>query len=148
MLKNTWLLLNLYYLINNFSCTDCNFLSLVTIILFYRNENRISKSSVIFNLFIIFVYLVISYALNDLNFKHYPLTQIIALSLGYFIFLDYILFQDERGRLMRRNIVRYAVLAYVITLKQVSIRVKKRFPTLQHIVDAGEYLISMLKCKK
>uniref|UniRef100_A0A2H8TKV0 Bestrophin homolog n=1 Tax=Melanaphis sacchari TaxID=742174 RepID=A0A2H8TKV0_9HEMI len=38
---------------------------------------------------------------------------------------------------MRRNIVRYAVLAYVITLKQVSIRVKKRFPTLQHIVDAG-----------
>lgn len=48
-------------------------------------------------------------------------------------------FQDERGRLMRRNIVRYAVLAYVITLKHVSIRVKKRFPTLQHIVDAGEY---------
>ncbi|XP_050442903.1 bestrophin-4 isoform X2 [Adelges cooleyi] len=45
--------------------------------------------------------------------------------------------QDERGRLMRRNIVRYAVLAYVITLKHVSIRVKKRFPTLQHIVDAG-----------
>lgn len=40
---------------------------------------------------------------------------------------------------MRRNIVRYAVLAYVITLKHVSIRVKKRFPTLQHIVDAGEY---------
>lgn len=45
--------------------------------------------------------------------------------------------QDERGRLMRRNIVRYAVLAYVITLKHVSVRVKKRFPTLQHIVDAG-----------
>lgn len=41
---------------------------------------------------------------------------------------------------MRRNIVRYAVLAYVITLKHVSIRVKKRFPTLQHIVDAGELL--------
>ncbi|XP_073973900.1 bestrophin 2 isoform X4 [Rhodnius prolixus] len=44
---------------------------------------------------------------------------------------------DERGRLMRRNIVRYAVLAYVITLKHVSVRVKKRFPTLQHIVEAG-----------
>uniref|UniRef100_A0A1B6IYJ9 Bestrophin homolog n=1 Tax=Homalodisca liturata TaxID=320908 RepID=A0A1B6IYJ9_9HEMI len=44
---------------------------------------------------------------------------------------------DERGRLMRRNIVRYAILAYVITLKHVSVRVKKRFPTLQHIVDAG-----------
>ncbi|XP_065213919.1 bestrophin-4 isoform X2 [Planococcus citri] len=44
---------------------------------------------------------------------------------------------DERGRLMRRTIVRYAVLAYIITLKHVSVRVKKRFPTLQHIVDAG-----------
>ncbi|KAL2722929.1 bestrophin-3 isoform X1 [Vespula maculifrons] len=42
---------------------------------------------------------------------------------------------DERGRLMRRNIVRYAVLAYVITLQRISLRVKRRFPTLQHIVD-------------
>lgn len=49
---------------------------------------------------------------------------------------------------MRRNIVRYAVLAYVITLKQVSIRVKKRFPTLQHIVDAGEYSIAMFIYKQ
>lgn len=51
---------------------------------------------------------------------------------------EYCLSQDERGRLMRRNIVRYAILAYVITLKHVSVRVKKRFPTLQHIVDAGK----------
>ncbi|KAJ9585889.1 hypothetical protein L9F63_020452, partial [Diploptera punctata] len=46
-------------------------------------------------------------------------------------------FQDERGRLMRRNIVRYAMLSYVITLQNVSFRVKKRFPTWQHMVDAG-----------
>uniref|UniRef100_A0A8D8WMA0 Bestrophin homolog n=1 Tax=Cacopsylla melanoneura TaxID=428564 RepID=A0A8D8WMA0_9HEMI len=52
---------------------------------------------------------------------------------------------DERGRLMRRNIVRYAVLAYVITLKHVSVRVKKRFPTLQHIVDAGILMDSEMK---
>ncbi|XP_026671178.1 bestrophin-3 isoform X2 [Ceratina calcarata] len=38
---------------------------------------------------------------------------------------------------MRRNIVRYAVLAYVITLQRISLRVKRRFPTLQHIVDVG-----------
>ncbi|CAH0547731.1 unnamed protein product [Brassicogethes aeneus] len=44
---------------------------------------------------------------------------------------------NERQRLMRRNIVRYAVLAYVITLTRVSLRVKKRFPTYQHIVDSG-----------
>ena len=40
---------------------------------------------------------------------------------------------------MRRNIVRYAMLSYVITLQKVSFRVKKRFPTWQHMVDAGEY---------
>lgn len=44
---------------------------------------------------------------------------------------------DERGRLMRRNIVRYAMLSYVITMQKVSFRVKKRFPTWQHMVDAG-----------
>ncbi|XP_048525012.1 uncharacterized protein LOC109544878 isoform X3 [Dendroctonus ponderosae] len=38
---------------------------------------------------------------------------------------------------MRRNIVRYAVLAYVVTLMRVSLRVKKRFPTWQHLVDSG-----------
>jgi hypothetical protein len=46
---------------------------------------------------------------------------------------------------MRRTIVRYAVLAYIITLKHVSVRVKKRFPTLQHIVDAGEWPSSCVK---
>ncbi|XP_053687646.1 bestrophin-2-like [Sabethes cyaneus] len=44
---------------------------------------------------------------------------------------------DEIGRLMRRNIMRYMVLAYVITLQKVSLRVKRRFPTWQHLVDAG-----------
>lgn len=39
---------------------------------------------------------------------------------------------------MRRNIVRYAVLSYVITLQRVSLRVKKRFPTWQHVVDSGK----------
>lgn len=51
------------------------------------------------------------------------------------------LLQNERQRLMRRNIVRYAVLAYVITLQRVSLRVKKRFPTWQHVVDSGKKTI-------
>lgn len=46
--------------------------------------------------------------------------------------------QEERGRLMRRNIVRYSMLSYVITLQHVSLRVKQRFPSWQHMVDAGE----------
>ncbi|XP_065160484.1 bestrophin homolog 15 isoform X1 [Atheta coriaria] len=52
---------------------------------------------------------------------------------------------DERQRLMRRNIVRYAVLAYVITLQRVSLRVKKRFPSWQHVVDSGLMLESERK---
>ncbi|RZC35484.1 bestrophin-2-like, partial [Asbolus verrucosus] len=52
---------------------------------------------------------------------------------------------DERQRLMRRNIVRYAVLAYVITLQRVSLRVRKRFPTWQHVVDSGLMLESEKK---
>uniref|UniRef100_A0A1B0CUU0 Putative conserved plasma membrane protein n=1 Tax=Lutzomyia longipalpis TaxID=7200 RepID=A0A1B0CUU0_LUTLO len=52
---------------------------------------------------------------------------------------------DEKGRLMRRNIMRYACLAYVITLQRISLRVKRRFPTLQHIMDAGLMLESEKK---
>lgn len=52
---------------------------------------------------------------------------------------------DETGRLMRRNIVRYAILAYVITLQRVSLRVKRRFPTWQHVVDSGLMLESERK---
>ncbi|KAF2882944.1 hypothetical protein ILUMI_23231 [Ignelater luminosus] len=52
---------------------------------------------------------------------------------------------DEKQRLMRRNIVRYAVLAYVITLTRVSLRVKKRFPSWQHVVDSGLMLESEKK---
>jgi len=33
--------------------------------------------------------------------------------------------------------MRYMVLAYVITLQRISLRVKRRFPTTQHLVDAG-----------
>ncbi|XP_034839266.1 bestrophin-4 isoform X2 [Maniola hyperantus] len=52
---------------------------------------------------------------------------------------------DETGRLMRRNIVRYAILAYVITLQRVSLRVKRRFPSWQHVVDSGLMLESERK---
>ncbi|XP_054723773.1 bestrophin-2-like, partial [Uloborus diversus] len=44
---------------------------------------------------------------------------------------------DERGRLMRRGIMRYANLAFVITLTCISPCVKKRFPTMDHLVEAG-----------
>lgn len=44
---------------------------------------------------------------------------------------------DERGRLMRRTIVRYVCVCLTLVLAMVSPRVKKRFPTLEHFVETG-----------
>ncbi|XP_073835880.1 bestrophin-4-like [Musca autumnalis] len=45
--------------------------------------------------------------------------------------------QDENGRKMRRTIMRYVCLSLTMVLTRISPRVKKRFPTLDHLVDAG-----------
>lgn len=44
---------------------------------------------------------------------------------------------DKRGRLMRRTIMRYLCLAYILTTSAISPPVKKRFPKLDHITEAG-----------
>ncbi|XP_055530851.1 bestrophin-4 isoform X2 [Wyeomyia smithii] len=45
--------------------------------------------------------------------------------------------QDERGRVMRRTIMRYVCLCLTMVLTNISPRVKKRFPTIFHLVEAG-----------
>ncbi|CAB3366780.1 Hypothetical predicted protein [Cloeon dipterum] len=45
--------------------------------------------------------------------------------------------QDERGRLMRRTIMRYVCCCLALVFTMISPRVKKRFPTLDHFVEAG-----------
>ncbi|XP_016950332.1 bestrophin-2 isoform X4 [Drosophila biarmipes] len=45
--------------------------------------------------------------------------------------------QDERGRMMRRTIMRYVCLCLTMVLANVSPRVKKRFPGLNNLVEAG-----------
>jgi hypothetical protein len=51
---------------------------------------------------------------------------------------------DEGSRLMRRTIVRYLCLGNVLTMRSISGPVRKRFPTIQHIVDAGELVLQRL----
>lgn len=44
---------------------------------------------------------------------------------------------DERGRLLRRTMMRYASLSSLLILRSVSTAVFKRFPTMDHVVEAG-----------
>ncbi|CAA97442.2 Bestrophin homolog 15 [Caenorhabditis elegans] len=50
---------------------------------------------------------------------------------------NYIRGTDDRTRMIRRNVIRYMVLAQVLVFRDCSIQVRKRFPTMESIVSAG-----------
>lgn len=47
---------------------------------------------------------------------------------------------DERGRVMRRTMMRYLCLSYVITMSSICPPVKKRFNHFSKMTEAGEHL--------
>ncbi|CAG9532521.1 unnamed protein product [Cercopithifilaria johnstoni] len=58
----------------------------------------------------------------------------------------YVCGDDERSRKMRRNIVRYCVLSQALVFRDISMKVRKRFPTLDSVVAAG-FMMSHEKAK-
>lgn len=44
---------------------------------------------------------------------------------------------DDQGKLIRRTLMRYLSLASIIVFQATSVRVKKRFPTMDHLIEAG-----------
>ncbi|CAH1799645.1 unnamed protein product [Owenia fusiformis] len=50
---------------------------------------------------------------------------------------------DETGRIIRRTLVRYLHMSLVMIMQSVSTTVKKRFPTVDHLVAAGRFRNSL-----
>ncbi|WAR05255.1 BEST3-like protein [Mya arenaria] len=54
-----------------------------------------------------------------------------------YIMGSYLVGRDENSRMLRRTVARYMLASLVLILRSVSVSVMKRYPTMEHIVDAG-----------
>uniref|UniRef100_A0A0M3HK11 Bestrophin homolog n=1 Tax=Ascaris lumbricoides TaxID=6252 RepID=A0A0M3HK11_ASCLU len=52
----------------------------------------------------------------------------------------YVYGTDDECRLLRRTMARYLCLTQLLVYRDISVRVRKRFPTYESIVKAGELL--------
>lgn len=55
-----------------------------------------------------------------------------------FVMCTYLNGQEERARIMRRTVARYMLFGLILIMRAVSVAVMKRFPTMDHIIEAGE----------
>ncbi|KAH3878105.1 bestrophin-2-like [Dreissena polymorpha] len=54
-----------------------------------------------------------------------------------YIMGSYVVGRDDASRIIRRTVARYMMAAQILILRSVSVSVMKRFPTMEHIVNAG-----------
>ncbi|KAG1652714.1 Bestrophin-3 [Nymphon striatum] len=73
-----------------------------------------------------------------LSFRSYRVIGYITKSERFALLVStYIHGSDERSRIIRRTLIRYVNLTIVMTFQLISTAVKKRFPTIDHIQEAG-----------
>lgn len=53
----------------------------------------------------------------------------------------YVTGNDDYARMLRRSLMRYLNLSLILVLRSISSAVKRRFPTLDHVVDSGMIFI-------
>ena len=60
------------------------------------------------------------------------------------MFATYIKENDDDSRLLKRNLIRYLVLNQALVLRDISMQVRERFPTLETLIAAGMFRFTTL----
>ena len=50
---------------------------------------------------------------------------------------SYLVGKDDHSRILRRTVARYMLSSLILILRSVSVSVMKRYPTMEHLVEAG-----------